>query len=37
VWQTTKDRKWFGPTKAEISLVWLMGKNHENKEKGDRK
>ena len=37
VWQTTKDRKWFGPTKAEVSLVWLMGKGNENKEKGGRR
>ena len=37
VWQVTKNRKWFGPTKAEVSLVWLMGKNHENKEKGGRR
>lgn len=26
VWQVTRQRKWFGPTKAEISLVWLLGK-----------
>ena len=25
VWQATKKRMWFGPTKAEISLVWLIG------------
>ncbi len=25
VWKTTKNRKWFGPTKAEVSLVWLIG------------
>ena len=25
-WQQTKKRKWVGPTKAEISLVWLLGK-----------
>lgn len=25
VWQNTKQRMWFGPTKAEISLVWLIG------------
>ena len=36
VWQTTKNRKWFGPTKAEVSLVWLLGKSHVNKEKGGR-
>lgn len=26
VWQATKERHWFGPTKAEISLVWLIGR-----------
>ncbi len=25
VWQSTHKRKWFGPTKAEISIVWLLG------------
>ena len=25
VWQATKRRDWFGPTKAEISLVWIIG------------
>ncbi len=24
VWQATKKRHWFGPTKAEISLVWVV-------------
>ena len=37
VWQTTKKRKWFGPTKAEVSLVWLLGKGNYNKEKGGRR
>jgi hypothetical protein len=27
VWQATKRRKWLGPTKAEISLVWLIDIN----------
>lgn len=26
VWQTTKKRQWIGPTKAEVSLVWLLWK-----------
>ena len=26
VWQKTTHRHWFGPTKAEISLLWLFGK-----------
>ena len=36
VWQATKRRHWFGPTKAEISLVWLLGNGNVNtkKEKG---
>ncbi len=34
VWQATKRRHWFGPTKAEISLVWLIGRGNQNKEKG---
>ncbi len=25
VWQATKRLHWFGPTKAEVSLVWLIG------------
>ena len=36
VWQATKNRKWFGPTKAEVSLVWLIGRGNYNKEKGGR-
>lgn len=30
VWQTTKRRNWFGPTKAQISLVWLLGCRNTN-------
>ena len=30
VWQVTKQRHWIGPTKAEISLVWLLGKGNVN-------
>lgn len=37
VWQSTKNRKWFGPSKAEISLVWILGKTNMNKGKGGRK
>lgn len=37
VWQTTKNRKWFGPTKAEVSLVWLLGQSNENEKKGGRR
>lgn len=34
VWQATKQRHWFGPTKAEISLIWLIGRGNTNKGKG---
>ena len=34
VWQVTKKRQWFGPTKAEVSLVWLLGRDNYNKQKG---
>lgn len=34
VWQATKNRHWFGPTKAEISLVWLLGRGNSNNRKG---
>ena len=34
VWQTTKNRRWFGPTKGEISLVWLIGRGNSNDKKG---
>lgn len=30
VWQATKQRHWFGPTKAEISLVWHLGHGNKN-------
>lgn len=36
VWQSTKRRHWFGPTKAQVSLVWLLGRGNCNK-KGGRK
>jgi len=26
VWQSTHKRHWFGPTKAEVTLKWLLGK-----------
>ncbi len=37
VWKSTKDRHWFGPTKAEISLVWLLGRGNTNDRKGGTK
>ncbi len=33
VWQATKNRSYFGPTKAEVSLVWLLGRGNYNKRK----
>lgn len=36
VWQATKQRHWFGPTKAEISLVWLIGCDNYNRKKGGK-
>lgn len=36
VWQSTKQRHWFGPTKAEVSLVWLIGHGNYNKKKGGK-
>ncbi len=37
VWQATKHRHYWGPTKAEISLVWLIGRDNVNKGKGGRR
>lgn len=31
IWQSTHKLHWFGPTKAEISLVWLIGCGNYNK------
>lgn len=36
VWQSTHKRCWFGPTKAEISLVWLVGCGNRNEKGGSR-
>lgn len=33
VWLSTRKRKWFGPTKAEIALVWLLGRENYNRHK----
>lgn len=33
VWQATKNRRYFGPTKVEVSLVWLIGRGNCNKNK----
>lgn len=34
VWKSTNKLSWFGPTKAEISLVWLIGHDNCNQKKG---
>lgn len=34
LWQQTKRFGWFGPTKAEVSLVWLLGRGNVNARKG---
>ena len=34
VWQTTKRRNYFGPTKLEVSLVWLIGCRNINRKGG---
>ncbi len=33
IWQSTHRLRWFGPTKAEISLVWLIGCDNYNRKK----
>lgn len=37
VWQTTKKRRWIGPTKAEISLSWLITHQPASGKKGARR
>lgn len=37
VWKETRQRHWFGPTKAEISLVWLIGRDNYNEKKGGKR
>lgn len=34
VWQSTNKLHWIGPTKAEVSLVWLLGRTNYNVKKG---
>lgn len=36
VWEKTKTRHWVGPTKAEVSLVWLLGRGNYNEKKGGK-
>lgn len=37
MWKSTRHIKWFGPTKAEVSLVWLIGHGNHNAGKGGRR
>ncbi len=37
VWQKTEHLSWIGPTKAEISLVWLIGCDNYNVKKGGKR
>ncbi len=37
VWQATRNLCWFGPTKAEVSLVWLIGHGNYNSRKGGKR
>lgn len=34
LWQSTTRKRWFGPTKAEVSLVWQIGRDNINIRKG---
>lgn len=33
-WKSVRNFRWFGPTKIEIALVWLIGRGNCNKQKG---
>ncbi len=37
LWQSTNNLTWIGPTKAEISLVWLIGCGNYNAGKGGKR
>lgn len=37
VWQETKKRNYIGPTKVEVSLVWLLGCDNYNRGKGGKR
>lgn len=37
VYQETKKRQWVGPTRASVSLVWLLGNGNVNSKKGGKK
>lgn len=37
MWQSTRSKTWFGPAKAEVSLVWLIGRGNINAGKGGKR
>lgn len=37
IWQSTSRLTWIGPTKAEVALVWLIGRDNFNRRKGGEK
>lgn len=37
VWQSTSMKRWFGPTRADVSLVWLIGRDNVNPGRGGRR
>ena len=36
LWKSTNHIQWFGPTKAEVSLVWLIGAGNCNRKGGEK-
>ena len=36
VWQKTENLRWFGPTRAEIALVWILGGDRRSTKGGKR-
>ena len=37
VYEATSNRTWIGPTRGEVSLVWLLGNGNTNSKKGGKK
>lgn len=37
VYEATRNRTWIGPTRGEVSLVWLLGNGNTNSRKGGKK
>lgn len=33
LWQETRQRNWFGPTKAEITLIWHIGSGYKDSDR----